>query len=147
MKFSKAKKAKMKKIRQRRNSEIYKDPIGMGISQLTYDSNVEIKTFDDYEKLAHYTVADATRVNGDIYLLAKLDGDDAVQVFLDGRFCWLSTDETKTREMAIFKIVRRGEFVKLSPKRLFEMKKVFEAAKNWSEKSNIVISEEGIITC
>ena len=106
MKFSKKKKANMRKIRQRRINRCCKDMIGCCI---------------DYE--AGYVVIDQAKIGGIKYLLV----------------------ETQDDQYAIYKIVRIGEYVRLSPKKVLHNKKTFSNHDYWNEHSTIEINEDGAI--
>jgi len=106
MKFSKKKKSKMRKIRQRRINRCCKNMIGCCI---------------DYG--AGYIVIDQAKINDTMYLLV----------------------ETQDNQYAIYKIVKIGEYVSLSPKKVLQNKKDFSNHDYWKKHSTIEISEDGTV--
>jgi len=106
MKFSKRKKAKMRKQRQRRIKRCCGNMIGFHI---------------DFEHWSE--VKDQATINGIVYLLVEVENNG----------------------YAIYKIVKVGNYVRLSPKRVLENQESFSNPKYWQDKSKIQITDEGII--
>lgn len=106
MKFSRSKKAKIRRNNQRRINKNCKDMIGCCI---------------DFEH--GYKVKDQAKINGIMYLLVKVEND----------------------QFAIYKIVKVGNYVRLSNKKVLENQKDFSNYVYWRNDSTIQISEEGEI--
>lgn len=106
MKFSKRKKAKMRKYNQRKINKNCKNIIGCTV---------------DYEN--RYVVKDQAKINNVMYLLVQVE---------NGQY-------------AIYKIVKIGRYVRLSPKKVLKNQKIFSNYVYWYDKSRIEFSANGEI--
>ena len=106
MKFSKKKKAKMRKYNQRRINRTCKNMIGCHV---------------DFER--DYVVKYQAKINNIMYLLVQVE---------NGQY-------------AIYKIVKVGEYVRLSAKKVLRNQKAFSNYVYWYDNSTIEISSEGNI--
>lgn len=117
MKFSEKKKAKMRKTRQRRVNRECGNMIGCAIS--------------NYDEPIYKVVIDQAKLDGTQYLLVECSKKDKVV---------LSAEDLR---FAIYKIVRLGEYVELSPKRVLEKKGAFSNGGFWRGKHKVYISDDG----
>ena len=106
MKFSKKKKAKIRKRNQRRINHVCSDMTGCCI---------------DYEH--GYIVKDQAKIKGIMYLLVQVEDN----------------------QCAIYKIVKVGEYVRLSAKKILYNQKAFSNHVYWKNHSTIQFSENGKI--
>ncbi|MBE5812315.1 MAG: hypothetical protein E7314_01505 [Clostridiales bacterium] len=141
MKFSKEKKAKMRKQRQKKIAERSKYLMGRCIERWEYDETIkmenvhniqEINAFYEKYKEPSYNIVDRTRIDGDIYLLGE-------SMCCEGDF-------SEMNKVVIFKVVPHFKYSKLSSRRLLEKKDTFETYKIWEMKSYLEISNEGKIS-
>lgn len=79
----------------------------------------------DFSSDSQLEVIDEARINNTVYLLTESD--------------------SSKQEIAIYKIVDVGKYVKLSTKRLLEKKQNFEITENWEKKTKICIYPNGVI--
>lgn len=120
MKFSERKKKKMKKIRQRRIRKSYGYVIGMTIPYylcINFPKDTHV----------YVIIKDQTTINGDLYFLVLH-----------------KTKEVK--EYFILKAVEHSQYVCVSTKNLIKYKRHFQNPVHWQEKSDIFISNEGILS-
>lgn len=106
MKFSKQKKAKIRKNKQRRINRTCKYMIGCRV---------------DFKH--GYTVKDQAKIDNIMYLLVQVE---------NGQY-------------AIYKIVKVGEYVRLSNKKVLRNQKAFSNHEYWYNHSTITITDEGKI--
>lgn len=113
MKFSKEKKAKMRKYRNRKIKRVYNE---MSYTQWWW-----------------------TDENGERW--------DSVDYATFRKTCYILAENEDCSEYAIFKMVSDNvsESVKLSSKRIMSNRQTFINPSVWNEKSEVVISQEGVI--
>ena len=140
MKFSKAKKEKMKKRRQATIARASKNSIGLCIERWEYDETIEkekrrnireINAFFERHREPSYNIVDKATIGGDTYLLGE-------------SMCY-GEDITEFDKVVIFKVLPHFKYSRLSSKRLLENKSTFEASKSWERESLLEISDEGMI--
>ena len=142
MKFSKAKKAKMRKRRQATIIRNFKDSYHRCIRRWEYDETIRtelkesktrqgINAFFEKYKEPSYDIVDKAIIDGDLYLLGET-------------MCY-EKDFPEMDKVVIFKVLPHFRYSRLSPKRLLENKCAFETAKTWTRRSRLEISEQGRI--
>ena len=117
MKFSEKKKAKMKKTRQRRVNRECGNMIGCAIT--------------DYDEPIYKEVIDQARLGGTQYLLVECS---------ENNLAFICAEDIS---YFIYKVVRFGEYVELSPKRVLEKKDAFSNGGFWKNKHKVHISDDG----
>lgn len=120
MKFSQKKKRKMKKIRQRRIRKSYGYVIGMSIRHYLCVNLPE----DIY---GYLRIIDQTTINGDLYFLVSYNTEEAEKFF-------------------ILKAVEHSQYICVLAKNLIKYKRHFQNPVHWQEKSDVYISEYGVVS-
>ncbi len=77
----------------------------------------------DYDDEKSYEVVDQAKINDIMYLLV----------------------ETENEQYAIYKIIKYGTYVRVSPKRVLQNQKKFSNHAYWEDHSTIEIAEDGTI--